>query len=250
MRKIIALLVTKGEKDLNKTLESIESQTRKPDAIIIASENPIKVKYKTFLNPFSQGLSSNTQQSLLKIYIENIDYQGEIVIATIDDDDAWRESWLMEIEHAFEKGYNFVSGWINVVDGKGNEIEIRKPIDYPSEDYYIYGNDGLQGSNKAFSLNLALESGGMHKEIKASTDRILNTNLLLHPEVKYKCIRKIICDYTFDKSIATITNDKNRVNELKSFYNSYSNLIDVNRVPEINQRHYKLHGFKDVIKWK
>lgn len=248
--KIIALIVTKGEKAIENSINSINSQTLLPDEIVISSEKDINPDCKLYVNSFNSSLSSNTQQALLKIYFDNLDFKGKVFVATLDDDDYWDNKWIEKVDSKIREGYNFITGNLEVIDLVGNSLEIRTPSDSLNYETYLYGNDGLQGSNKAFDLNLYLESGGMHKEIKASTDRILNINLSLHPETKYFSYNEVVAKYTYEKGSNTITNNPNRKSQLREFYNSYWNIIDKKQIQNINNRHLILHGFKEVIKWK
>lgn len=246
--KIIALLCTKGSRNFEKTFESIHSQKRKLDDVIISTE--VK-QNQTYSNSFKNGLGRNTQQALIKIYMNYLKYDGEIFIATIDDDDVWTNSWIQNAESYIIQGYNFISGQMMVKDDFENIKEIRKPIENPNIDTYLYGNDGVQGSNKVFSLRIALESGGMFMNINSSTDRCLNINILNHPEVKYKTIKSISTIY-YDKKLDSerITLSNKKRDELKKFYKTFWNNVSIDEITKINERHNKLHNIREVITWK
>lgn len=247
--KVIALLVTKGTKDLSCALSSINKQKEKVDEIIISKEKGSTLD-STFTNNFRKGLASNTQQALLKLYFSYDLNKYNILVATIDDDDEWGDEWIAFAKEKYKEGYNSISCSMNVYDGGKNLIEQRITNKKPNAKDYILGNDGVQGSNKAFDLRIALESGGMHKEVNASTDRILNHNILSHPEVRYITTERTLVNYTFDKNNKSITNDPNRIKELEEFYKVYGNKLTEEDIERINTRHLTLHGFKDVIKWK
>lgn len=247
--KVIALIITKGTNDISRALNSIHNQNVKVDEIIISKEKDSIID-STFTNHFRKGLASNTQQALLKLYFkQNMDTHN-ILVATLDDDDEWTNNWIKFAKDKYKNGYNFITCSMNVLDKKGNVIGERITNNSPKPMDYILGNDGVQGSNKAFDLRLALESGGMHKEVNAATDRILNYNLLSNPEVKYITTDRKLVNYTFDSDTKTIGNDSSRIKELEEFYLIHSNEIDSSDISSINERHNKLHGFKDVIKWK
>jgi glycosyltransferase involved in cell wall biosynthesis len=84
-KKIIALIVTAGNRDISKTISSIESQTKKVDEIIIASEKDFASEYKVLVNPYKKGLARNTNQSLVRI--KDLYPNENLYIATVDDDD-------------------------------------------------------------------------------------------------------------------------------------------------------------------
>ena len=88
---------------LKKVLSSIETQTRKPDKIIIVTDSTQeniklekeiipkhKIEYINDINTHNYAGSLNSAMNfILKNYINNVDEIGDIYIATIDDDDFW-----------------------------------------------------------------------------------------------------------------------------------------------------------------
>ena len=115
---------------------------------------------------------------------------------------------------------------------------------------FLYGNCGVQGSNKVFDLDIALESGGMPKNINASTDRAFNINLLSHPETKPIALKRAFVIFNNDLHREKISTDRKRLNELQNFYKHFWHLIDKTKINSINKRHKTLHGFNKVITWK
>lgn len=247
-QKIIALIVTSGERDISKTILSIEEQNKKVYEIIIASEKELESKYKVFVNPYKKGLARNTNQSL--ICIKDLYPNENIYIATIDDDDFWKKDYIEYATKAIEEGYNFITCWTEVRD---NDLLIdefkfnKKDINIEN---FIVGNIGIQGSNKIFNLDICLESGMMLKHINASTDRSMNISLLSHPEIKPYVIKEPLVIYQKDSNRKRISNDLSRIEELRNFYKHFDGFLNSEKVKIINERHKKLHKIDKVITWR
>lgn len=247
-KKIIALIVTTGERDISKTILSIEKQTKKVDEIIIASEKELESKYRVFVNPYKKGLARNTNQSLIRI--KDLYPNENIYIATIDDDDFWKINYIESAIKAIEDGYNFIACWMEVRDNnllideyKFNEMDVNI-------ESFVIGNIGIQGSNKIFNLDICLESGMMPKHINASTDRALNISLLSHPEINFSVIKKSLVIYQKDSDRQRISNDLNRIEELRNFYKHFDGYLNSNKIELIDKRHKELHKIDKVITWK
>lgn len=247
-QKIIALIVTSGKRDISKTILSIEKQTKKVDEIIIASEKELESKYKVFVNPYKQGLARNTNQALIRI--KDLYPNENIYIATIDDDDFWKINYIELASKVIKQGYNFITCWLEVRD---NDLLIDE-FQFNQKDVnienFIIGNIGIQGSNKIFDLDICLETGMMPKHINASTDRAMNISLLLHPEIKPFVIEEFLVIYQKDSNRDRISNDLNRIEELKNFYKHFDGYLDSEKVKIINERHKKLHKMDKVITWR
>ena len=246
-KKIIALLVTKGTRDFSKALNSIKQQGKYIDEIIIASEIDIDSEYQIFINPYKKGLARNTMQALVNIKIKYP--KEEVYIATIDDDDFWRDNYIKKAREKIDEGYNFISGYLDIFNNN-KKIDIYKFDNNLTYKDFLYHNPGIQGSNKVFSLDIALKSGGMPKHINSSTDRAFNINLLLFNQTKLGIIKDIVCQHNADDNRERITNSSNKKKELRNFYKHFWHLIDKDKIEQINQRHLKLHNIKEVIKWK
>lgn len=243
---IIALVVTAGKRNLDKTLRSIESQISKVDKIFIASEIPLNCKYDILVNPYDEGISRNTMQALARI--KNFYKNQKVFVATIDDDDYWEKNFIFNAKLLIKKGFNFISGHLAYTKNDV-VIQIEKFNNNLSFEDFLYGNPGIEGSNKIFDLEIALESGGMPKHIKTATDRAFNINLLLHPEINLGIINEVVAYHTIDSS-NRVTNSKNKKSELQTFYKHFWHLIDKSKIQEINSRHKKLHNLERVIDWK
>ncbi len=247
-KKIIALIVTDGNRPLDNAINSILEQTKKVDHIFIASEKWINIDYPLLLNPYKKGLARNTNQALIKIkeYFQN----ENIFIATLDDDDTWNKNYISQANNLIDKGHNFITGWVEVYN-QGKKIE---EWTFQKEDIninnFLLTNIGIQGSNKIFNLDLALESGGMGKSINRSTDRFFNIFLLMHPDIKVGIINDFVMKYNKDSNRNRISNDLNGKKYLILFYKHFDALISNDDVLKINERHEKIHKIKSVISWR
>ena len=247
--KYIALLTTKGERKLDVALKSIEVQSSSVDAVFIASEQNIQVtKYTVLVNPYEKGLARNTMQALVRI--KQLYANDDVYVCTIDDDDEWKTNYIKKVKEKVSLGANFVSCDL-VVQKNNKQIDIFKYLENEiNVEAFLYGNPGIQGSNKVFNLNIALESGGMPQHINAATDRAFNINLLLHPEIKFAKLSSAEVIFNQNDDPKRITNQKNRLEELRKFYKHFWHLIDKDKIHLINERHKQLHGLNEVINWK
>ncbi len=246
--KIFGLLVTDGERDISKSLESMKMQTRQLEQILIASEKEIASEFRVYVNNDKNGLAINTTQALNKIWIDNFPIEEKLFIATLDDDDAWDGRYIEKAERLILEGANFITGCISIVRD-GENIGTECPMKNKSPNFYIYDNDGVQGSNKIFDLELALQNGGMFKTINSSTDRVINTNLLSDERTVFSSIGSIVAIQNRDSDRKRITNDPTRIENLREFYRVNWNKIDKDKIKSINKRHKDLHGFEEVITW-
>ncbi len=250
--RLIALIVTSGKRDLTPVLKSIESQTRKVDEIVIASEIFIDSfvrndKYTLIINEMENGLARNTMNALAELSLMNDD--KNTYIATLDDDDSWEPTYIENVEKEIKKGFNFIYSNIHrVVDGEKAKDEPLFPFTIRNN---ILGNQMCQGSNKVFELALALESGGMPMHLMCATDRAFNINLLRNPRTKYKFIDKKLVIHNADTKRERITNQKKgRKENLRNFYETFIDFINIDDIQTINKRHEIKHGIKDVLLWK
>ncbi|AAT28085.1 hypothetical protein [[Mycoplasma] mobile] len=244
--KIIGLITTTGKRDLTKSLNSMKQQTKKLHDIYIASEKQININENILINPFTKGLANNTMQALIRI--KEIYKNEQIYIATLDDDDEWDLNFIKNGTKLVQKNFNFISGYLQYKSNHRilDTLEFENTLTYND---FLYGNPGVEGSNKIFCLDLALESGGMPKNIKTATDRAFNINLLMHPEVKFGVIEKVVA-YHYVDSKDRLTNKKDKKEELRKFYKHFWHLIDKNKINDINKRHLDLHQIEEVINWK
>ena len=247
-KKIIALIVTDGTRDLTKTITSIKNQKRKVDEIIIASEKELFIEHKVFINPYKEGLARNTNQSLIRI--KDLYPNENVYIATIDDDDYWKEDYIELAFKLIQEDYNFITCWMEVWDNNLVIDEFKFTVEDINIQNFIIGNPGVQGSNKIFNLDISLETGMMAKHINASTDRSFNIALLSHPEIKVAVIPKSLVIYNKDSNRKRISNNENRIEDLRSFYKHFDGYVDSSKAEKINDRHDKLHNIKEVITWK
>jgi len=189
---IIVLVTTfeRPESLVTMALQSIANQTLLPSIVIIINDGEVlstdtlneincvlgEIPVQITHNKFSKGAAGswNTGIDIVK------DSYGNNYIAILDDDDDWDPSHL-QVCYETAKLNNadaVVSGLRLWVDGK----QINRPlIKTLTEQDFLVGNPGWQGSNTFVKVYKLVEIGGFRDGMQSLNDRYLAIKLLELP---------------------------------------------------------------------
>lgn len=232
--EIIAIITTKNRTELfARALQSVLSQTRKADEIIVVTDSTkenkviekrlIKNLDVTILedkNAHNYAGSLNT--AIYYILQKNLFLQKNYkntYIAFLDDDDIWLNTYLEKAEESLRGEDFFVSGLIYRNEDGAKRLSIPQIL---SVDSFLKGNPHIQGSNTFVKLDILLKAGLFDENMSSTTDRDIFTRImLLHPT--YAVINEYLVEVNAYNDRERITNGKEKKTEgLRKFYYKYN----------------------------
>lgn len=253
MKKYISIIATKNRINLlNIAIQSVLSQTKQPDEVIIASDsdenNQLKEKELcsnfgfTFIkNIYTRNYAGNLNSAIDYIVssrmIEENSSIDDIFIAFLDDDDYWHIDYLSLCSKAIKKDTDFVvSGLIYHRDNKTEYLSIPNNLTVQS---FLERNPHIQGSNTFIRLTTLLKAGCFDENMSSTTDRDLFVRvMMLKP--KYEIINQYLVhiDAKDNRSRLTTSRD-NKKNSFAKFYAKYSGLMS----DEVRSQFFKRANF-------
>lgn len=183
--KIVTIVTTKNRLELfEKAFQSVTSQSRKSDKIIVVSdstdenfdkelaiigENAELIK-DTYTHNYAGSLNTVIHNIIETNLFDYVDYDN-IYIATLDDDDAWDNDYLAKCENAVTSQQDFVVSGITYCNENGNNC-----LSIPHElciDSFLSGNPHIQGSNTFIKFSTLLKAGIENALVKDITAFLL-----------------------------------------------------------------------------
>ena len=229
--KIIAVLTIKNRITfLKKVLSSTETQTRKPDKIIIVTDSTEeniklekeiipkhKIKYiNDIYTHYYAGSLNSAMNFLLKNYINKMDEMWDIYIATIDVDDFWHSDYLEKCERTITNNEDFVVSGIIFKDEEGEKfLSIPDNLTIHS---FLWKNTNIQGSNTSVKSTTLLKAGLFDENLSSTTGRDIFTRIMMLNH-KYVIINEYLTDINAFNNRYRITNSSEKKKDrLKKFY--------------------------------
>ena len=170
--RIYCVIATKNRVDLLQTaLNSVHSQTKPPNKIIIISDSTdsnyeeekkliqktdiiLKDKYK---NNYAGSLNTAIDYIIKEEYLNESQFNiSDIYIAFLDDDDTWRKNYLEICKQYLYDFPDFVVAGLNYItdnNEEGEKLEIPKLL---KKDSFLASNPHIQGSNTFIKLETIL----------------------------------------------------------------------------------------------
>lgn len=175
----VAVCTYNGERYIEKQLESIINQTRKPDEIIISddasTDNTINlinkinfkgIQFRVIINNKNLGVTKNFEQC-----IENC--RGDIIFLS-DQDDVWEENKIYKIDKCFKENKDieliFTNAWIidenNCIQDKYLIDDLCKQSIFDTDRIFdrIINHNCVTGATVAFKKSLFDRIGFISKE--------------------------------------------------------------------------------------
>ena len=240
--RIYCVIATKNRVDLLQTaLNSVHSQTKPPNKIIIISDSTdsnykeekkliqktdiiLKDKYK---NNYAGSLNTAIDYIIKEEYLNESQFNiSDIYIAFLDDDDTWRNNYLEICKQYLYDFPDFVVAGLNYItdnNEEGEKLEIPKLL---KKDSFLASNPHIQGSNTFIKLETILNAGCFDESMNSTTDRDFFTRvMMLNP--KYKIIDEYLVDINAINTRPRLTNDKEgKKKSLSYFYSKYGGLMN------------------------
>lgn len=238
---IYCVIATKNRVELlQKALNSVHEQTKKPNKIIIVSDssndNYEKEKQLALNNEvilrdeYEHNYAGNLNTAIDYIIKEEFNNQStfnisNIYIAFLDDDDTWRKNYLETCKKYLYDSPDFVVAALNYIEDnnkEGKKLEVPKILNKES---FLSSNPHIQGSNTFIKLETLLRAGGFDESMNSTTDRDFFTRvMMLNP--KFKIIDEVLIDINALNTRPRLTNDKEgKKKSLSYFYSKYGGLM-------------------------
>ena len=238
MTRIAAVIATHNRSHLlaERALESIARQSRPPDFLIVVDDSDRETRRTN-----EQILANLRIDDTKKVYLENYRTPGaagawntglswlqgvepSVLVAILDDDDAWAPRYLELCEEAASEGGldMVVAGIIyhKSLEHDGWPLTIPDRLDVAE---LLVRNPHVQGSNLFVRLRKLLEAGGFDEALASTTDRDICIRMANLGSVKFGSIpRHLVHHYAEDDRprLSTAGGDA-KCDGLRGFYRKY-----------------------------
>ncbi len=245
----------------NRSLYSVQKQTRKPDYVIVIDDSDRKNKSlnedivtefrcdhsrilyrENFRTKGASGAWNTAFSELLK-------EERNIFIAILDDDDEWNPNYLKKCEDLIIKHDldMVVAGITRFDDEHKDGIKLSIPKELNVKDFLI-GNPNIQGSNLFLKLSIILEAGGFDEALNSTTDRDLCIRLADLGYVKVGFLKEyLINHYAFSgyKRLST-RGSFAKISGLNYFYRKHRHRMTEKQRELFLKRAEELFGVNEI----
>lgn len=218
---------------LDRAMQSVFDQKRKPDEVFVVSNSDNKhylveqrlcKKYgfiwlaNSRTPNYAGALNTGIQH-----YLENYQIEENVYFSSLDDDDIWATTYLESIEFNAENKDIVFAKIIRDNANKTQKVELPKVLEYNS---FLATNPGVGGSNTFVRLSVLLEAGAFDERMYATVDRDLFVRLfLLYPT--YKIIDEYLVKlYVEEGRERVTTNNLLKLESYRYFYYKYQYLME------------------------
>ncbi len=239
---IAVIIATKNRSDLlkNRSLSSVLKQSIKPDYIVVVDDSPIQAQLQNRLIVESLSLNGCQIQYLINqrtsgasgAWNTAIDYLSSkqtlgsdlLFLAFLDDDDEWHSNYLKScLSVATKNNCNMVAASFYRYESDSQVPINCIPPNLISEDLFLRGNPGIQGSNLFLSLEIMLMAGSFDEQLSSCTDRDLCIRLCELEATRYTNIDTPLLNHYADNDRQRLStpNSKAKNKGLTVFWNKY-----------------------------
>ena len=200
------LLPTKDRPEkLRVALESVASQSRLPDLVLVVREpdaqdetairNAIRnlspgIPVECIINKRTANLSGAINSALVELLARGLCPETTYV-SMLDDDDYWDPEY---VEVCLSAGAASDSDWVvtGIVryeseHGPGVKLTVPETL---SVDDFLVTNPHIQGSNLFVRFSTLLMAGGLDESLQSTTDRDVCIRLLDLAIIRYECVNR------------------------------------------------------------
>jgi len=215
--EVAVIIATKNRPNLlkNRSLSSVLTQSKPPSYIIVVDDSSGDIRdenksivdsfpsknchVKYLLNHRTPGASGAWNTAVEYLSSELLLEADSLLLAFLDDDDEWHSNYLDSCLSVInEKHCNMVAtGFYRYESNEHLPIECIPP-NVLTEDLFLRGNPGIQGSNLFLSLQIMLMAGGFDEQLSSCTDRDLCIRLCELDETRYFSINKLLLNHYAD----------------------------------------------------
>lgn len=240
---VAVIVATKNRSELlaKRSLLSIENQTVEPDYLIVCDDSSTEhcINNKSIVQRMSTSKcrtlylqntrtpgASGSWNSAVDALLTYVESPTEVVLAFLDDDDAWADNYLELCSEALQSlNLDMVSSGINRIESKTspNNFQNFAPESLVVSQF-LTGNPGIQGSNLFLRLSTFLEAGGFDESLTSCTDRDLGIRLAELGSVRYKALDQCLVNHYADTDRLRLSSrgSKAKLSGLTAFWKKYS----------------------------
>lgn len=254
---VVVLVTTHNRPELLKkrALESILSQSRRHDAIVLVDNSDTETTrrknrsvFKEFfddgvylVNKRSPGAAGTWNQGLQ--YIE--EHYADAWIAILDDDDEWAPHHLHSCLEVADDADAVLSGIRTVLDGE--VIEDRVPANVTMSDFFAT-NPGWQGSNTFIRSNAIQKAGWFDEGLLCTHDRDLAIRCLSLDDFKIQYSKRVTMLYYLERKRDSLTMAQGRGKHtgLLQFYKKHRKIMKTSDEEAFFKRSTELFGLDEA----
>ena len=236
---VFCLITTKNRESFYKALNSVTSQTRKADYIIVVSDSDencvLQEKNATekvggiylrernnhahnYAGSLNMGIDYMIEQYVIGQTIDS----NRIYLATLDDDDIWHDDYLKQCTDALVTNPDFVVSGLNYINGANIEhLAIPQDLSIHS---FLLGNPHIQGSNTFVRLSTLLKAGCFDESMPSTTDRDVFVRLM-QQKPRFAVVNEFLVDVDATGSERITKNRTIKLEGLRHFYRKYHHLM-------------------------
>lgn len=256
---IIASSLNRNDLLFSRSLNSVLSQSKPPDHILIVDDNQDEATSKDIEQRISK-LKNNKIHYIKNSQTPNMSGSGawncgikwyenflddDDYMAILDDDDSWHEEYISSCYDVITSSFRMpdaVFGFIKRGDcDKCSSFEVED-INISN---FLKGNPGIQGSNMFFRFGVLKAIGGFDETLASCTDRDLMIRFLQkHSNKNIKIIPKVLVNHFASKDSVTL-NFTSKTKGLNSFHIKYIRLYSKELLEEALQRAKNLFNYQE-----
>lgn len=256
---IISLITTKNRESFYTALKSVTSQTLKADFLIVVSDSDEKFvsrEQKTtkaaggiylrerhnHANNYAGSLNMGIDYIVENMIIRhNLDV-NQIYLATLDDDDHWRNNYLKECHNALDNFPDFVvTGLIYHTQAGAENLSIPQDLSIHS---FLRGNPHIQGSNTFVKLSTLMKAGCFDESMPSTTDRDIFVRIM-QQKPRFAVVNEHLVDVNATSSERITKNRTIKLEGLRYFYKKYHHLMTREDRQMFHQRNSKYFGISE-----
>ena len=255
---VFCLITTKNRETFYKALNSVTSQTRKADCIIVVSDSDencvLQEKNATeivggiylrernnhahnYAGSLNMGIDYIIEQYVIRKKID----PNQIYLATLDDDDIWHDDYLKQCTDAFVNPDFVVSG-LNYINGVNIEhLAIPQNLSIHS---FLQGNPHIQGSNTFVRLSTLLKAGCFDESMPSTIDRDVFVRIM-QQKPRFAVVNEYLVDVDATSSERITKNRTLKLEGLRRFYRKYQHLMTSEDRQAFHQRNREYFGISE-----
>lgn len=246
-QKVAVVIATKNRPTLlqQRAISSVLNQSKKPDYLVIVDDSldcyteqneivaktthieACKITY--VLNQKTSGASGAWNSAIEHLCSNVHQNRDSFFLAFLDDDDEWHKSYLEScLLNAKKNNSEMVAAGFYRIESSNAQPSVCLPPKVLTEDQFLIGNPGIQGSNLFVSLNAILKAGSFDENLKSCTDRDLCIRICELDTIKYSHIQIPLVNHYADSNRIRLStpNSESKSSGLQTFWNKYHSRMD------------------------
>lgn len=265
---LVAVVIATKDREAalaNRALRSVLAQSRTPDFLVVVDDSnprhreanrrivdgvvppasrPMRVRY--LRNDRTPGASGAWNVGLDWLH-RQVDECDRVMVAILDDDDAWEPSYLAACTGAaVERSLDMVATDILRHDRVNDVGEIQPAPDGLRAEHFLVSNPGIQGSNLFVRLGSLLAAGLFDEALPSTTDRDLCVRLASLGSVRYGRIASALVHHyaDADRPRLSLAASPSKLGGLDGFHRKYHRRMTAAERHAFQERATRLFGWR------